>query len=389
MAQTHKLISNPITMPEKPIIWRGIIGFILGVALVFLALKFKDRIVASKKQPAIKVEKQVKKVITDTVRNSSIPVEIIEKGTLQALRKVELYSEVQGIMKPGQKLFKPGQSYREGEWILEIDDSEFLSSLKAERSVIYNQIAQAMPDIRLDYPEHYGKWSAYLGRFDVNTDVPPLPSFDEDKERFFINSKGIVTSYYKIRNLEERLKKFRIKAPFYCLLTEAMVFPGALVRPGQKLGEIISPAVYEMAVSVDASYINYIQTDQQVKLRDLEAQNTWTGRVVRIDPVVNTVTQGITAYIEVRGKGLKAGMFLEAIFSGTPVVNSFELSRKLLIENKSTFVVRGDSLALIPLTISFFKESTAVVSNLKDGDIVLKNPVPGAYDGMLIEVINP
>ena len=161
------------------------------------------------------------------------------------------------------------------------------------------------------------------------------------------------------------------------------------MRPGQKLGEIISPTVYEMAVSVDASYINYIQTDQQVKLRDLEAQNTWTGRVVRIDPVVNRLAQGITAYIEVLGKGLKAGMFLEAIFSGTPVVNSFELSRKLLIENKSTFVVRGDSLALIPLTISFFKESTAVVSNLKDGDIVLKNPVPGAYDGMLIEVINP
>jgi len=376
-------------MSEKPNIWRGIIGLILGVALVFVALKLKDRIVASKKQPEIKVEKQVKKVITDTVWNSSIPVEIIEKGTLQALRKVELYSEVQGVMKPADKLFKPGQSYNEGEIILEIDASEFLSSLKAERSVMYNQIAQAMPDIRLDYPEHYTKWSSYLNQFDVSSDIPELPSFEEDKERFFINSKGIVTSYYKIRNLEERLKKFSIEAPFYCQLTEALVFPGALVRPGQKLGEIISPTVYEMAVSVDASYINYIRTGQQVKLRDIKAEDSWSGRVARIDPVVNTVTQGVTAYIEVQGKGLKAGMFLEAIFNGTPEKNSFELSRKLLIENKSIYIVRGDSLALVPVNISFFKEKTAVVSNLQDGDVILRNPFPGAYDGMLIEVINP
>lgn len=374
-------------MADKSNLLRSLIGVAAGVLLIFVALKLKDRIVAAKKQPAIRIEKESKKVLTQSVVNQTIPVQITEKGTLQALKSVELFSEVQGILENRGKLFKPGQYFSNGELVLSINDDEFLSSLKASRSELYNLLAQLMPDLKLDYPDVYNKWSDYFNAFRVDKALDSLPAFDNEREKFFINSKAIVSKYYSIKNLEERHKKYRIYAPFDAVLTEALVFPGTLVRPSQKLGTLINPYLFEMAISVDASYRKYLSIGKTVLLRDLDKTNNWKARIARIDATVNPLTQGITVYLELSGKDLKAGMFLEASIEAEPIDNCFELSRKLLVENKYTYQVRGDSLALVPLDVVFFKEQSAVVKNLPDSSIILANPVPGAFDGMRVEIV--
>lgn len=374
-------------MSKRDNIWRTIIGIVLGMILIFVALKARDRIIASKKQPEVKSEEQITKIYTQRVELTDIPVEIVETGNLEALRTVELYAEVQGILLSNNKLFKPGQSYKEGETILSIDDAEFESSLTAQKSVLYNLVAQIMPDLRLDYPEIFPKWQDYLKWFDIKKPVLDLPEFESEKEKFFINSKNIVTTYYEIKNLEERHKKYNIQAPFYSIVTEAMVHPGALIRSGQHLGTVLNPSVYELTVSVDESYKEYVTIGKKVKLHNLTGNKSWTGRIARMDAAINTTTQGIRIYIEVSGSDLKAGMFLEAKIEGKAIESSFELSRKLLVQNNNVFVVRGDTLALTPVDVAFFKERTAIITNLEEGTTILGNAVPGAYDGMKIEVI--
>ena len=376
-------------MSKNSDILRTVIGILLGCLILFAAIKLKDRIVANKKQPDVKVQKQIKKVVTQRVQNTTIPVQIIEKGTLEALQRVDLYSEVQGILEGSSKLYKPGQTYSKGELILSVNNDEFLSGLKAQRSVLYNQIAQSIPDLQLDFPDVYPKWAEYLANFDIDSDLKPLPEFSNQREKFFINKNGIVTSYYNIRNLEERKRKYRIYAPFYSVVTEANVYPGALIMPGQKLGSLINTSLFEMAVSVDESYRDYVSVGKEVKLQNLDESQYWKGRIARIDPAINTLTQGITVYIELSSKDLKEGCFLEAVIEAEAIDSSFELSRKLLVENKDVFVVQGDSLALYPVDIAFFKNKTAVITNLPDSTVILKNPVPGAYNGMLVEVVNP
>lgn len=374
-------------MSQNSNLLRTVIGILLGVLFIFAGLKLKDRIVASKKQPQISVNKDIKKVFTTNIKNKDIPITIQEKGNLNAIRSVELYSEVQGLFKSGSKLFKEGQSYRKNELILSIDDAEFVSNLKAQRSVLYNQLAQLTADLRLDYPDVADKWIDYLSSLDFDKNIPALPEFESEREKFFINSKGIVTSYYNIKNLEERHKKYRLYAPFNGAITEALVYPGTLIRPGQKLGTIVNDSVFELVASVDESYKEYIKIGNKVKVTSLDKSQEWTGKISRIDPQVNTITQGINVYIEISGKALKPGMFLEVELDAGQIQNSFEISRKLLTEDNKLFIVEADSLRLIPIQIEFKKEKTAVVSGIPDGTQILSNPIPGSYEGMRVENI--
>ena len=228
-----------------------------------------------------------------------------------------------------------------------------------------------------------------MSEFNIRASTtPPLPPFLSEKEKYFINSKNIVTTYYNIKNLEERHKKYRIHAPFYGVVTESFVNPGALVRPGQKLGVILNPSAYELPLSINESYKDYVTIGKSVKLYNLDRTASWNGKIARINATINTQTQGIQTYIEVYGKELKEGMFLEADIEGKTVSRGVEVPRKLLVNNTRLYVVEDDKLHLRNVDIAFFKERSAIITNLPDGTVILGNALPGAYEGMLIESID-
>ena len=56
--------------------------------------------------------------------------------------------------------------------------------------------------------------------------------------------------FYALKNMEERLAKYTIRAPFDGVLIQADVTKGTLVRAGQKLGEYIDNRSYELALSL-------------------------------------------------------------------------------------------------------------------------------------------
>ena len=71
-----------------------------------------------------------------------------------------------------------------------------------------------------------------------------LDFYDTPKENYFISGRGIVSSFYNVKNLEQRLSKYNISAPFNGILVEALVTEGTLIRNGQKLGEFAPTRTY-------------------------------------------------------------------------------------------------------------------------------------------------
>jgi multidrug efflux pump subunit AcrA (membrane-fusion protein) len=344
------------------------------------------KIIAGKKKPETVVNQVVKPVYVDTVTNQTIALNMNVNGSIEAYRKVELFAEVQGVLKPNGKLFKAGESYSSGSTILSIDDSEFRASIVAQRSTLYNQIMSAMPDMQLDYPGAFPKWQAYLNSFNVNSSLPSLPSFDSDQEKYYINSRSIITSFYNIKNLEERLSKYQISAPFSGIVTEALVNNGTLIRSGQKLGEFIDPSRYELAISLGESFKDLVRIGNSVKLNNIDNTQSFTGRVSRINNVVDPNTQSIQVFIEVSSNKLSEGMYLEAQLEGQKVSGVYEIPRKLLVNNKELFIVIDDKLKKVPVNIIHFTKETALIKDLAEGTILLKKNVPGAYDGMLVTI---
>lgn len=364
---------------------RKIILSVLGVLLIVASFLFAKSLIASKNKPKPVLEKVIKTVFIDTVINGDVQIKIPANGSLLAKRRVEIYSEVQGIFKAGSVLFKPGQRYSAGQSLIRIDASEYYASVQSSKSNLYNSIAAIMPDLRLDFPEVYQKWQNYLNAFDLNKTTPKLPEMSSEKENYFITGRGIVSNYYNLKNLEQRLSKYVITAPFSGILTEALVTEGTLIRNGQKLGEFIDPTDYEMEVSISKSYANLLKVGEAVVLTNLNKTETYYGKISRVNGSIDQTTQTITAYIDVKDPNLKEGIYLEAIIAGNTVQDAIEIDRNLLLEDNQVFVISDGLLATIPVTPIYFSETKVILKGLPDGVIILKRPVPGAYAGMLVK----
>lgn len=364
---------------------RKILLYVLGFLVLCLAGWVSYLLVTKEKQQRPTPKRQIKTVFTDTVRNQAVPIEVKANGNLVAKERVALFAEVQGVFRGSAHPFKPGQAYRKGEVLLRIDASEYQASVQSAKSNLYNLITAAMPDLRLDYPEIYPKWQAYLNSFDITKSTPELPEMSSEQERYYINGRNIVTTYYNVKNLEQRLTKYVIRAPFSGVLTEAQVTEGTLVRPGQSLGVFINPRIYELEVAVNKSYSDFLRLGKKVRLRSLDGTQEYEGSVSRINAAVNQQSQTVSVFIDVADPGLKEGMYLEATIEGRAEENAIEIPRKLLTEQGELFIIRDSVLDLLPVQPIFFTDQTVILKGLPEGTVYLSRSVPGAYPGMVVK----
>ena len=160
------------------------------------------------------------------------------------------------------------------------------------------------------------------------------------------------------------------------------------MRIGQKLGEFIDPSVYEMEVSINAEFANLLKKGNIVRLHNFEKTREYEGKVIRINGRVDQSTQTVNIYIEVKGDGLKEGMFLEANVPAREVEDAYRLSRKLLVDNKAVYTVEDNKLKMIEVTIVHFDENSAVVKGLENDTKILSKMIPGAFDGMIVKTFN-
>ena len=363
---------------------------IVGAGVVVLALSFaiSNYFKNSKKLPIQKAVKIEKTVFTEVVKNGDVAISITANGNVTAQNKVAIFSEVQGVLQGTGKEFKAGVSYRKGQTLLRINSQEFYATIQSQRSTLQNLIASIMPDMQLDYPESFQKWDAYLRNFDIKSTIKPLPEPSTDKEKYFITGKNIYTTFYNVKNLEARLAKYNLRAPFNGIITEALVTNGTLVRAGQKMGEFIDDSVFELALSVNGSFADVLQRGKKVTLNNLEKTKTWNGKVTRINGKIDQATQTVQVFIEVRGKDIREGMYLEANVPVKTATNAIEIDRKLLVNNTALYVVKNNQLDMVTVNPIHFNEKTVVVKGLKDGEILVRKPVAGAYVGLPVTIFS-
>ncbi len=364
---------------------RKIIIALLALLIIGGALYGAKFLIDNKEVPKPRVKKEVKIITTDTIVNSTVAIIIPANGNLQAKRRVELFSEVTGIFKPTGTLFKTGQEYRAGQTMISIDNTEFYAQVQSARSNLNNQITAIMPDLRLDYPNSFPQWQAYLDGFSMNGSTPALPEAKDEKEKYFITGRNIYTTYYNIKNLENRLGKFKIRAPYSGVLTEALVTEGTLVRNGQQLGEFIQTGTFELQVAISGKFADLLKVGENVQLQNITGSKMYTGKVTRINGKIDQASQTITTIIEVSHPDLKDGMYLTANLQAQKIENAIELDRSLLQNGEQLFMVNDTILELTTVKPIHFSDKTVVVKDVPDGTVIISKMVPGAYEGMIVK----
>ncbi|WP_299364124.1 HlyD family efflux transporter periplasmic adaptor subunit [Winogradskyella sp.] len=362
----------------------GIALIILGV-LVFNLMNSRKNVEVSDNTEEI----DILPISVKLVELTNIPYVIEATGILKAKERIEIYSEVQGILKSTKTPFKIGNSFQKGESLIIINSDEHLAQIKSSRSDLMNQIAAMLPDMEIDYPNVYKKWEAYLEDFDLNASrTQKLPSAESNKEKLFVSGKNIYNSYYNLKNLEERLSKYYINAPYNGIVTESNVNVGTLIRSGQKLGEFIDNSRFELEISVPATENKFLKKNTEVGLVTIDKSESFKGLITRINGKIDQSTQTINVIVGVKGDDLKDGQYLTAQIRGNDLTNVFKIDNALILENNNVYVVEDNRLQLKTIEVVNYQGNMAVVTGLEHKMLLANEKIANAYPGMPVKINN-
>lgn len=326
-------------------------------------------------------------VYTMKAANETLASEVVISGKVVARQKIDLYSEVTGTLEKAGKEFREGIQFGAKELMLTLDDTEAQLELQASKSQLYSAIIGLLPDLENDYSDNFKAWKAYVDAFDVTKPIQELPKTKGNREKLYIGARNIENQYINIKRQEHRLTKYKIYAPFNGVLSNASTYEGALVRSGQKLGELTHPSRYELEATVSLYDVQFFKKGNKVNLYSEATNETWSGIVNRFGKTIEEKTQTQKVFITINSSKLNEGMFLNGKITTKSLDNVVALPRKLLINNNNVYVVENGKLALQPIEVVKVDNNQMYVRGLKDNADVLAQAVLGAYKGMPVEII--
>ncbi|MDB4088651.1 HlyD family efflux transporter periplasmic adaptor subunit [Flavobacteriales bacterium] len=343
---------------------------------------------SSKKTPEKNTTVTLKSVVTKKVVNSVLPIQIKSTGSILAKDRTVLYSEVQGIFQQTSKPFKPGVRYSRGQALIRINNTEYAASVKSQRINFKSLITGTLADIQFDYQEELITWKNYANSISPDKSLPALPKSSNENFTNYISGKSVFSNYYSIKNLETRLAKYVITAPFSGVLVVANITPGTLVSPGQKLGEFIKIGIYELELNVNASMTDFLKLGKKVTLFNTDHSSSYQGVVSRINSQIDRASQTVQLFVEVRSNDLSEGEYLEADINAQNVSNVYEINRSLIVDENNVFIVEDGLLVKQPISIIHTNENSLIVKGIKDSSELIAVPVPGGYEGMKVSIKN-
>ena len=140
-----------------------------GLTILFLAYLLSDLILGLEKNEASSVSEVSKLVTVTEVKNTVSPINLSVDGRIKSKNRIDLYSEVQGIVNLNGNIFKEGKTFKKDNIILSIKSNEFSTSVKQARSELQNLIASILPDIKIDFNENFNSWNDYFQKFRRST----------------------------------------------------------------------------------------------------------------------------------------------------------------------------------------------------------------------------
>lgn len=365
---------------------RKIIIGVIAILLIIISVFVARSIVASKPAPPKKSRPTINKYAkTVTVDYQNHQAEILATGRLESANKTTIISEVQGRLVGLKKEFKEGAKFTKGEVMLAVNSEEMLNELKATKSSFLSSLSKILPSIKLDYTQEFSKWKTYTERFDIEAPISELPKIEIKNLKILLANNNIFTSFYNIKNLELRLDKYQIRAPFTCAVISNNIEKGGLIVPGQQLGQIVEIGKHELDLTIQESYSRYVKIGSKVEVFSENSDRSYAGIVSRISNNIDFNTQTRSVFVSINSDDLADGMYLSALIKGKTLENVFKIDRSSIINNRFVNTL-NDSLELERSEINLLltNEKSAYISGLDSGKIVINQSLPNVALGTKI-----
>lgn len=359
---------------------RRVLVAAVAVLLVYGGVKVGGMF-AAREQPQGKQARppSIRQVKTLVVAYSEQETEFEYYGRVASSQPVDLASEIQGRMLRGAVPLKAGQNFRKGSLLFQLDSEELRLNIQSQKSQFLKSLADVLADIKLDYSDRFATWETYFQQIDMDKSLPKLPEITDLKEKTFLSSRGIQSSYYSILSQEERLSKYRVYAPFSGSFAEVYQDIGAVINPGTRVARIIRTGNLELVAPVNISDVDWVKPGTKVDILSEDESQKFPGKVARVGDLVDPTTQSVNVYIQfqtTKSSTLFEGMYLKAKIPGKKVANAMRIPRKSLFDQDQVFTVSKGKLKKNSIVLHKLDPNSALISGLPLGDsLVAEIPI--------------
>ena len=366
------------------IVFVAVVVMLGGAGGLFVYLKNqKEAPAQSEKEPATYY------VNAKPIKYANALAEVEASGRVVSKSLVNLISEVQGKILIGEVPLKKGESFRKGDTLVRIYKKDAEYNLKSRKSSFLNLLASILPDLKVDYKNHYSRWNKFFNRINIDKDFPPLPEIKDNQLKVFLASRNLLSNYYAIKSEEERLKKYTLEAPFDGTFTEVNLETGSVASPGARIARMIRTDVLEVEVPVPAKEARFLEIGDSATLHN-DDDKEYRGVVIRKASFVDQATQSRSIFVGVKNEAenpVYQGQYLQAKFDGRVLESVMQLPRNAVFENNNVYVVVEGKLREQNIYVQKLNEKTLYFNGLKEGVNIVTEPLINAREGNPVEIL--
>jgi RND family efflux transporter MFP subunit len=339
-------------------------------------------------------------VIVEILTPKDFQIQISSNGTTTPFTQTVLTAEVGGEVIYRSKKFSEGSSVIEGEILAKIDDTDLQlqyknALLQLANAEVQHSLQLAEAEIAKEAWEKIGDGVAS----DLTLKKPQL----KQAEALLEVAKAQVSS------AKNKLNKTEIVAPYAGRIQSVNIDLGTTIIPGQPVGALYTSSEIEVTLAVKDNDLQFLSIPMDGRKLDPSEQalveirsfykgknQTWIGRLERVDGVIDPVTRMINLiavfkndFIETDKPNLPIGLFVEALIDGINLKNIFSIPVNAISENNEVYIVNNDNeLESRQLSIlKKYSDFVIVKDGLKAGERIVISKLSTASNGIKVNPV--
>lgn len=339
-------------------------------------------------------------VIVEILTPKDFQIQISSNGTTTPLTQTVLTAEVGGEVIYRSKKFSEGSSVIEGEILAKIDDTDLQlqyknALLQLANAEVQHSLQLAEAEIAKEAWEKIGDGVAS----DLTLKKPQL----KQAEALLEVAKAQVSS------AKNKLNKTEIVAPYAGRIQSVNIDLGTTIIPGQPVGALYTSSEIEVTLAVKDNDLQFLSIPMDGRKLDPSEQalveirsfykgknQTWIGRLERVDGVIDPVTRMINLiavfkndFIETDKPNLPIGLFVEAQIDGIILKDIYSIPVNAISENNEVYFVNNDNeLESRQLSIlKKYSDFVIVKDGLKAGERIVISKLSTASNGIKVNPV--
>ena len=339
-------------------------------------------------------------VIVEILTPKDFQIQISSNGTTTPLTQTVLTAEVGGEVIYRSKKFSEGSSVIEGEILAKIDDTDLQlqyknALLQLANAEVQHSLQLAEAEVAKEAWEKIGDGVAS----DLTLKKPQL----KQAEALLEVAKAQVSS------AEKKLNKTEIVAPYAGRIQSVNIDLGTTIIPGQPVGALYTSSEIEVTLAVKDNDLQFLSIPMDGRKLDPSEQalveirsfykgknQTWIGRLERVDGVIDPVTRMINLiavfkndFIETDKPNLPIGLFVEAQIDGIILKDIYSIPVNAISENNEVYIVNNDNeLESRQLSIlKKYSDFVIVKDGLKAGERIVISKLSNASNGIKVNPV--